>query len=167
MRNRFRDTVKCTHMASILISVHRVREWWSPTYTWCISLRGRVRQGQMFTVCPIIKWVHVSDWAFIYFIFFMNESRRHPVSVGYRISQPLWQIENRSASLRRVTHFGSWQENERTDKRVPLWEEPANCCRCSSCKWRIAKIAAQLRGAGLSEMRKHRREITRKICWNV
>lgn len=91
----------------------------------------------------------------------MNESGRHAVSVGYRISQPLWQIENHSASLCCVTHLGSWQENAQI-KEFPLWGN------CSLCGW---QIAVELNGARWLLIHKrfwrsHRRfsEMFRTIC---
>lgn len=102
------------------------------------------------------------------FYVFMNESGRHPVSVGYRISQPLWQIENHSASLCCVTHLGSWQENAQIKEFPFVRRLQIAAVVFFLCGW---QIAARVNGAGLllihkRSRRSHRRfiETFRTMC---
>ncbi len=89
----------------------------------------------------------------------MNESGRHLVSVGYRISQPLWQIENHSASLCCVTHLGSWQQNAQI-KEFPFVRQlqiAAVVLFVTDKLWR------NWMGAGLLLIQNHS---TQKTYWN-
>lgn len=151
MRNRFCSVsnLKIAHTCMKLPAGHRASKR-SRSIGWgaalmCthahVLLKGRVRADVQRM--PYNK-VGVRLWSGFYFLWM--GAGRHPVSVGYRISQPLWQIENHSASLCGVTHLGSWQENAQIkefpfvrrlqiaavvldvdDKLQRNWKEPDYC----------------------------------------
>lgn len=120
MRNRFYNTVNRAHMylSSELPLVHRVRCGWCSPRTRAASFffrEDRVRQGQMFSVCPIIKWVWVSDWSFIFY-----EWEREKSSLCGICFQPA-SLTNWKSQCQFVSCDSSWILTEkRTDKKSSL-----------------------------------------------
>lgn len=76
----------------------------------------------------------------------MNESRRHPVSVGYRLQR---QFESCDSS--RFLTRGAWRQ------KSWLCEETANCWCCSLCKWQIGKLLNSWMELGYCLILKHSR----------
>ena len=94
--------------------------------------------GQMFGACPVLKWVWVSDLAFIFYEWeretcSLRGIQHQPASLTNWKSQRLFVL---SDSSRRLT-------GERTRTTSILCEKIANCCRCS---W---QITVHLNAAGL------------------
>ena len=172
MRNRFWNTCKLYTYASKPSTGHRTFTIsWSIGWMCSINVHPRTRAASFWEDgwgrCSVYAPLWSRHEALIWLLFFMNESGRHPVSVGYRISQPLWQIENHSASLCCVTHLGSWQEKARI-KEFPFVRRLQIAAVVSLCGW---QIATQLKGDGLllickRSCRSHRRftEIFRTMC---
>lgn len=116
--------------------------------------------GQMFSVCPIIKWAWGSDLAFIFY-----EWERETCSLCGIQNQPASLTNWKSQCQFVLCDSSRILTGECTDKRVSLCEEIANCCCCFSFM-RMTNCGATKRSRIIVNAQMFP-EITQKIYWNI